>query len=127
MSAQDRELIAANLLNTKLKLKEHMRDLSNKLGLFMDTVSGGVNRQDSFLGFHMDLFAHCDKEVSDLMRDKAANLFSPSFRSAVKGSGKAGEGCSSSAGLLGREWAVRSRLSDATKEDELLTKTMQKP
>ena len=74
----------------------------------------------------MDLFAHCDGEVSDLMRDKAANLFSPSFRSAVKGSGKAGEG-SSSARLLGGETAVRSHLIDATKEDEPLTKTMQKP
>ena len=101
-----------------------MRDLSNKLGLFMDSVSVGVNRLDSFLGFHMDLFAHCDGEVSDLMRDKAANLFNPSFRSTVKGSGKAGEG---SAGLLGGEAAVRSHLTDATKEDELLTKTMQKP
>ena len=40
-----------------------------------------------------------------------------SFRSAVKGSGKAGEG-SSSAGLLGGE--TRSRLMDVIKEDELL-------
>ena len=66
-----------------------MRDLSNKLGLFMDSVSVGVNRLDSFLGFHMDLFAHCDGEVSDLMRNKATNLFSPSFRSVMKG--KVGE------------------------------------
>ena len=127
MSPQDRELIAANLLAAELTLKEHMRDLSNKLGLFMDTVSGGVNRLDSFLGFHMDLFAHCDGEVAELMRDKAANLFSPSYRSAVKGSGKVGESCSAPAGLLGGETAVRSRLTDATKEDELLAKTMHKP
>ena len=45
-----------------------------------------------------------------------------SFRSAVKGSGKAGEG-SSSAGLLGGE--TRSRLTDVIKEDELLTRSMQ--
>ena len=127
VSPQDRELIAANLLAAELTLKEHMRDLSNKLGLFMDTVSGGVNRLDSFLGFHMDLFAHCDGEVAELMRDKAANLFSPSYRSAVKGSGKVGESCSAPAGLLGGETAVRSRLTDATKEDELLAKTMHKP
>ena len=73
----------------------------------------------------MDLFAHCDGEVSDLMRDKAANLFSPSYRAAAKGSGKTAEG--SSSGLLGGESAVRSRLTDTTKEDELLSKTMQKP
>ena len=60
------------------------------------------------------------------MKDKAANIFSPSFRSAVKGLGKVGEG-SSPAGQLGGEMAVRSCLIDATKEDELLTKTMQKP
>ena len=45
-----------------------------------------------------------------------------SFRSAIIGSGKAGEG-SSSAGLLGGE--TRSRLTEATKEDELLARSMQ--
>ena len=98
VSSQDRELIAENLLASELKLKDHMRDLSNKLGLFIDSVSVGVNRLDSFLGFHMDLFAHCDGEVSDLMRNEATNLFSPSFRSAVKG--KVGEGSSSAGGLV---------------------------
>ena len=40
----------------------------------------------------MDLFAHCDGEVSDLMRDKAANLFSTLYRAAAKGSsGSTGE------------------------------------
>lgn len=77
VSSQDREIIAANLLNTEVRLKEHMRDLSNKLVYFMDTISSGVNCLDSFLGFHMDLFTHYEGEVSDLMRDKAANLFSP--------------------------------------------------
>ena len=62
MSSQDREIIAENLLASELQLKDHMRDLSNKLGLFMDSVSVGVNQLDSFLGFHMDLFAHCDGE-----------------------------------------------------------------
>ena len=100
-----------------------MRDFSNKQGLFIDSVSVGVNLLDTFLGFLMDLFAHCDGEVSDLMRNKATNLFSPSFRSAMKG--KVGEG-SSSAGLLGGETAVRTCLIDTTKEDELLSKTMQK-
>ena len=91
VSSQDRETIAANLLSSELKLKEHMRDLSNKLGLFMDSVSVGVNWLDTILGFHMDLFTHCDGEVSDLMWDKVTILFSPSFRSAIKCSGKAGE------------------------------------
>ena len=72
----------------------------------MDTISSRVNPLDSFLGFHMDLFTHCDGEVSNLMRDKAANLFSPSYRSAAKGSGKVAEGGPS--GLLGGESAVRS-------------------
>ena len=48
-------IIAANLLSSDLKLKEHMRDLSNKLGLFMVSVSVGVYQLDGFLGFHMDL------------------------------------------------------------------------
>ena len=66
-------------------MKESMRNVSNKFGCFMDTVVGGINRLDSFLGFHMDLFAHCDGELSGLMQDKAATLFSPAYRSAVKG------------------------------------------
>jgi len=124
VSPQDKEQIAANLLAAEQVLKEHARDLSNKLGLFMDTVAGGVNRLDSFLGFHMDLFGHCDGEVTDLMRDKAATLFSPPYRSAVKG--RAGDGGKAGDGLLGGETAVRSRLTDATKEDELLAKTVHK-
>merc|ERR1711867_269172 len=80
VSAKDNNTIAANLLGAEERLKEHMRDLSNKLGFFMDTISAGVNRLDSFLGFHLDLFAYCDSEVTDLMQSKAANLFNPSFR-----------------------------------------------
>ena len=68
VSAKDRSIIAANLLGAKEKLKEQMRDLSNKLGFFMDTISTSVNRLDSFFGFHLNLFTHCDGEVSDLMR-----------------------------------------------------------
>ena len=106
VSAQDRETIAANLYSAEEKLKEHMRDLSNKLGFFMDTISDGVNCLDSFLDFHLDMFAHCDSEVMDLMRDKAANLFSPSYRAVAKGSGRSAE--STSSGLLGGGSAVRS-------------------
>ena len=69
-------IITANLLSLDLKFKEHMRDLSNKLGLFMVSVSVGVYQFDGFLGFHMDLLALCDGEISVLRRDKAANLFS---------------------------------------------------
>ena len=59
-------IIIANWLSSDLKLKEHMRDLSNKLGLFMVSVSVGVYRLDSFLGSHMDLLALCDGEISVL-------------------------------------------------------------
>ena len=55
------------------------------------------------------------------MRNKAANLFSPSFRSAVKDVREA------PVGLFGGETAIRSRLAEATKEDELLAKTLNKP
>ena len=93
----------------------------------MVQIAKGVNRLDSFLRFHLDLFAHCDGEVSKLMREKAAALFNPLYRAAAKGSGKpaAGEGVPS--GLLGGETEVRSCLVEATKEDELLAKTMNKP
>ena len=53
-------IITANFLSLDLKLKEHMRDLSNKLGLFMVSVSVGVYQLDGFLGFHMDLLNLCD-------------------------------------------------------------------
>ena len=62
-------IITANLLSSDLKLKEHMRYLSNKLGLFMVSVSIGVYRLDSFLGFHMDLLTLCDGEISVLRGD----------------------------------------------------------
>ena len=80
VSAKDKNTIVAILLSAKEKLKEHMRDLSNKLGFFMDTISASVNRLNSFLSFHLDLFAHCDSEVTYLMMNKDANLFNPSYR-----------------------------------------------
>ena len=43
VSSQDRETISSNLLEVEERLKEHMRELSNKLGNFMDTISSGVN------------------------------------------------------------------------------------
>ena len=57
-----------------------MRDLSNKLGLLMVSMSVGVYLLDGFLGFHMDLLAlflgfHmdllalCDGEISVLRGD----------------------------------------------------------
>ena len=67
MSAEDRATIAANLSCVEAKLSEQSRALSLKFGNFMDQISAGVNRLDSFLGFHLDLFAHCDGEVSELM------------------------------------------------------------
>ena len=124
VSSEDRAVIAANLDSWKENSQEQARDLSIKFGNFMDQISTGVNRLDSFLGFHLDLFAHCDGEVSELMREKAAVLFNPSFRAAARGSGKPTAGEGESSGLLGGEAAVRSRLLEATKEDELLNKTM---
>ena len=101
VSTADREIIVSNLSLQETALKEYMRDLSNKLGLFMDNVVGSVNRLDSFMGFHMDLFSHCDGELSDMMREKAATLFNPTYRAAVEGHRGSGEG------LLGGESAVR--------------------
>ena len=127
MSPEDSAIIATNLCSLEEKSSEQAKALSLKFGKFMDQIATGVNHLDSFLGFHLDLFAHCDGEVSELMREKAAALFNPLYRAAAKGSGKpaAGEGVPS--GLLGGETEVRSRLVEATKEDELLAKTMNKP
>ena len=123
VSTDDRNTILTNMLKAESTMKESMRSVSNKFGSFMDTVVGGVNRLDSFLGFHMDLFAHCDGELAGLMQDKAANLFSPAYRSAVKGSRNEQD---PPLGLFGGEKAVRSKLSDASKEDDLLAKTINK-
>ena len=117
MSAEDRATIAANLSSLEEKSSEQARALALKFGNFMDQISTGVNRLDSFLGFHLDLFAHCDGEVSELMREKVTVLFNPSFRAAARGSGKPTVGEGEPSGLLGGETAVRSCLVEATKED----------
>ena len=127
VSPDDRATIAANLDTWRESSAEQARDLASKLGGFMDLVSMGVNRLDSFLGFHLDLFAHCDGELTELMREKAIVLFSPAFRAAARGDPrKAAEGEEEVAGLLGGDNLVRSRLQEAAKEDELLAKTMVK-
>ena len=54
----------------------------------------------------------------------AANLFRPAYRSAVKASRTEQD---PPLGLFGGEKAVRSKLSEASKEDDLLAKTIDKP
>ena len=68
--------------------------------------------------------SYCDGELSGLMQDKAATLFSPAYRAAVKG-GRTEQ--DPSLGLFGGEKAVRSKLSEASKEDDLLKKTINRP
>ena len=128
ISEADRSSVTAKVLLNEIKLKEQRRELSVKIGGFMDTVSSAVNRLDSFLGFHLDMHAHVDGEMRDMMRDKASNLFLPSYRGAVKGSylSRGEREKLDPAGLLGGEDQIRSRLSEATKEDELLKKTLAK-
>ena len=63
VSTEDREVITTNLNIVEAKLKEHFRELSVKLGNLMEQISLGVNCLDSYLGFHMDLFAHCDRKT----------------------------------------------------------------
>ena len=82
VSAEDRATIAANLSSLEEKSGEQARALALKFGNFMDQISTGVNRLDSFLGFHLDLFAHCDGEVSERMRERP--LFSSTLRSGLQ-------------------------------------------
>ena len=128
ISETDRSAVTAKVLLNEVRLKEQKRELAIKIGSFMDTVSGTVNRLDSFLGFHLDMHAHVDGEMRDMMRDKASNLFLPSYRGAVKGSymSRGERDKIDPAGLLDGEEQIRSRLSEATKEDELLKKTLAK-
>ena len=70
----------------------------------MDQISAGVNHLNSFLGFHLDLFAHSDGKVSEMNQEKAAALFN---MAAARGSGKPSADGEPS-GLLGGETAVRS-------------------
>ena len=49
VSAKDRNIITANLLGAEEKEKEQLHGLSNKLGLFMDTILAGVNWLDSLV------------------------------------------------------------------------------
>ena len=126
ISEGDRSGIRAKVLQNELKIREFRREISVKVGAFMDTVSGAANRLDSFFGFHLDMHAHCDGEHRDMMRDKAAGLFHPSFRGAVKGNNlsRVERDKLAPGGLLDGEDQIRSRLSEATKGDELLKKAM---
>ena len=59
VSTKDRDEILASMLKAESTIMEFTRGLSNKVGSLMESVFGGVIRLDSFLGLHIDLFAHC--------------------------------------------------------------------
>ena len=129
VSLEDRDAIRINLMKYEEEIKGYRRDQAQKLGSFMDSVAGTATRLDSFLGFHLDLHAHCDGEMRDMMKDKASHLFSPPFRNAVLGRGlsRSEKDKMQSEGILDGESQIRSRLAEATKEDELLKKAINRP
>ena len=55
VSPEDSAIIAANLCSLEEKSSEQAKALSLKFGNFMDQIARGVNRLDSFVGFHLDI------------------------------------------------------------------------
>ena len=74
----------------------------------------------------MDLYGHVDASIRELLRSKMANLFKSEFRPEVLGKNKSSSSRKKEKplGLLGGEEKVRSVLGEATKQDELLKKTL---
>ena len=89
-------------------------------------MSGSVNEVDDFLAFYCDLYGHVDACTRDLLRSKLANCFKLEYRGEVLGRNLTHEEKSSikSTGLLGGEERVRAALSEATKKDDLLKKSI---
>ena len=89
-------------------------------------VSSSVNEVDDFLAFYCDLFGHVDACTRDLLRSKLANCFKLEYRGEVLGRNLSHEEKSSQKdkGLLGGEDRVRAVLTEATKKDDLLKKSV---
>ena len=86
-----------------------------------------ANVIDDGFSFYVDLYGHVDASIRELLRSKMANLFKSEFRPDVLGKHKTSSSSRAKEkplGLLGGEDKVRGILGEATKQDELLKKTL---
>ena len=107
-----------------IKLIKEYRDASvkNWEGVY-EVARTNVLKVEAELQFYMELYSHCDGAMRDLIKERLLTLFRPNLRGAVAGNNlpqdkRGGDG----SGLLGGEAAVKARLTDATKTDDLINK-----
>ena len=98
------------------------------MGLF-DSLSARLNAADDYAALYCDMYGHVDACYRDLIRDKLANCFKTSLRPDILGKNLSSEQKESlkTDGLLGGQEHVRSALTEATKRDDLLKKSLVPP
>ena len=146
LTEEDADTIRKNQLVNSQALEAYKANLEEKVGGLYDQMAGSIVGIDAMVSFYLELYAHCDGSLRDLVRYKLAGLFRPRLRDSAQGNDlsrldyfifwftyasfsrvekEALEG--GSKGLLGGEEVIRARLDAATKTDDLLKKSLIKP
>ena len=85
LTTEDYEIIANNVQINSQVLEKYRTDLVGKVGDLYDRAASGFNYIDSSITFYLELYAHCDGSMRDLVRSKLATLFHQRLRDAVQG------------------------------------------
>ena len=117
-----------NVVVLQDEINDYRKDCGDKFYAFFFSVAQAVNDLDD--GFYVDLYGHVDAtktmDFRELLRSKMATLYKSEFRTDVLGRDRHGTMRYKPLGLLGGAEKIRSVLGEATKQDELLKKTLVK-
>jgi hypothetical protein len=110
------------------ELSDYRKSCVDHFVKLFSSAAETANMIDDGFAFYTDMYGHVDASIRELLRSKMANLFKSDYRPDVLGKHKAvassSRGKEKPLGLLGGEDKVRSVLGEATKQDELLRKTI---
>ena len=119
--------IERNWVVVEDEIKDYRQSMLEHYFLLFKMAAETANVIDDGFSFYVDLYGHVDASIRELLRSKMANLFKSEFRPGVLGKHKTSSSSRAKEkplGLLGGEDKVRIILGEATKQDELLKKTL---
>ena len=122
LTSTDRAQIKRNLVVLDSEFEDYRKSCVDQfMELFRAAAKVASDCDDGF-AFYLDTYGHVDSSIRELLRSKLVNLFKADIRQDVLRTDSKVK--TKPLGLLGGEEKVRTVLTDFTKQDDLLKKTI---
>ena len=85
LTEEDYDIIRQNHLINLKALEGYQGNLVGQIGDLYDKMAEGIVSVDAMLTFFLELYAHCDGSLRDLVNTKLSLLFHPDVRDEILG------------------------------------------